>query len=249
MVNLVGNCAQYAKMCAKSRILQTKPMSIPHNKDSLGYLCPDETINFASFKSAFKYMQTKCTKALKGKNPYEHCIEIKGSSIIHDDKGSYIGCWHSNKSKDVGGHGHPDTYAKGCTTAPSISDYYPFMQSESQTKEIVFNSNGEWYQLEKLPNFKFKLDNIFGSYSEIDITAIRHYFSIYSKSAQLELENAIQSRDLKAFEDLIAKYMPSQPSDVSKELTELTHTFWLKYGEKFGVKANTNFSNFKNLLT
>ena len=247
-ISLAERTASYVKACGKSSVLQTRPALIVPKADELGYICYDRSINFGSVKSAINYMKNKCVKALQGKNPCEHSVEIQGSRIIHEEAGSSNSVWNSNLKYDIAGHGHPDTYAKGCTTAPSVCDYHILMESESEMKEFVFNSNGEWYVIEKIPKLKFKDENIFGCYSEIDILAIKHYFSVFSKSVQTELEQAISRRDINAFENLVSKYLPENPADVSKDITELTHTFWLKYGERFGVKVDTNFSNFKNIL-
>ena len=248
-ISIAERAASYVRACGKSSVLQTKPAAIVPKPDELGYIFYDRSVNFGSVKAAINYMKNKCVKALQGKNPREYGVEIKGSRIIHEEAGSSNGVWSSRLKYDIAGHGHPDTYAKGCTTAPSVNDYYNLMESESQMKEFVFNSNGEWYVLEKIPKFKFDKDYIFGCYSEIDILAKKHYFSVFPKSVQKELEQTIIRRDVNAFEESVSKYIPDIPADISKDITELTHTFWLKYGERFGVKADTNFSNFKDILT
>ena len=247
IVTLADRCASYAKFCGKKRIIETLPVTKIPKQETLGYICPDGTINFSSAESAIQYMRTKCVNALAKNKPYEYCVEIDGSRITYESKGSISGCWHSSKPSEIGGHGHPDTYAKGCTTAPSVSDYYPFMESKSQKKEIVFNSNGEQYVLEKIPNVRIKNDIVFGNYSEIDILGIKHYSGCFPESVQKKLDIAIENRDETMLEEIANEYLPQSPKEVTKDLVERTHTFWLKYGQRFGVKIDTNFSNFKNI--
>ena len=248
IVTLAERCTRYANACGKRCIIETKHIAKIPKPETLGYICPDGKINFSSVESALEYMKAKCVKALLGKNPYEHCVEIKGSSIVYQDKGSATGCWHSLRPSDIGGHGHPDTYAKGCTTAPSVADYYPFMGKKLQKKEIIFNSKGEQYFMEKIPNIKVKNDVVFSDYREIDLLAIKHYSGCFPKSIQKKLNIAITNKDEKLLNEIVDKYFPKNPKDATKDIVDLTHTFWLKYGEKFGIKINTNFSNFNDLI-
>ena len=250
--SLADDVARYVKACGKRSILETKPLQVKINPKDLGVCFPDGTIKFSTQESAIKYMQKKCTNALQGKNPYEHSVSIKGSSIIDESSGSLTHCGKSvigTPIEEVCGHGHPDTYAKGCTTAPSIVDYYSLMNTKSQMKEFVYNSNGEYYSMTKIPNVRVRNEEVFGFYQEIDILACEHYFKTQPKSVQEKLNKAIREKDLQTFEELVSKYMPVNPSDATKDLTESTHTFWLKYGKRFGVEVDTNFSNFKDLLT
>ena len=243
LTTIADDVLRYAEACGKRSILETKPFTGKFQADDLGYIFPDGTINFFSKKSAMRYMQAQCTKALQGKNPYEHIVEIQGSRIVYENKGNHTSCWRSFKGKpEISGHGHPDTYARGCTTAPSIIDYHSFMQVKTQKLEVVYNSKGEWYILSKIPNAQVQNNKIFGCYHEIDVLAAKHYFSLAPKPVQLKLEKAIEERDLRTFEKLINEFFTTNEN--TSQLTKLTHTFWLKYGEKFGVKVDTNFSNF-----
>ena len=246
--SLVDDVARYVKAYGKRSILECKPLQGKINPKEMGIRLTDGTINFTTQKSAIKYMRTRCVKALQGENPYEHGVSIKGNSVIHENVGSNTGCTFSGVGREITGHGHPDTYAKGCTTAPSILDYYAFISTKSESKQLIFNSRGEWYRMTKIPNARVKNKKVFDCYNEIDILACKHYFKMQPRPVQAKLNKAIREKDIQTFEELISKYMPTNPFDTPKELTELTHTFWLKYGKRFGVEVDTNFSNFKSLL-
>ena len=255
--SLADDVARYVKACGKRSILECKPLQGKINpkdlriinSNDLRVINPNGTIEFLNQKAAIEYMRTQCTKALQGKNPCEHTVSIRGARVIGENTCTVNKCWSNNieTGVEIAGHGHPDTYAKGCTTAPSILDYYSLMSTKSQMKELVFNSNGEIYSMTKIPNALVKNKKIMGCYHEIDILTAKHYFKKQPKSIQAKLNKAIQEKDLQTFEEMISKYMPTNPTDTTKELTELTHTFWLKYGKKFGVEVDTNFSNFKTL--
>lgn len=238
----------YAKTSGSKSLLTMKPIKI--NTKSLGYIHPNGEIAFQTTDVAISYAKTKVIRALKSKNPYEYNVEIKGSRIINESKGN---CDTFSRSTDspltIGVHGHPDTYSKGCTTAPSGSDYYCLMSNPNQTKEIIFNSNGEYYIMEKIPNFHYNSNYIMGYYTEYDIKMIKHLFSKKSKAIQEELKQAIQNKNETVFNELLSKHMPKTPKDISIELVDLTHSFWLKNAKELGIKITTNFSNFKNLLS
>jgi len=246
--NLADDFARYVKACGKRSILECKPLQGKINPKDLGVIHSDGTINFTTQEAAIEYMRTKCTRALQGKKTYEHSVSIKGNSIIDEDLGNIVSCNPSRTGADICGHGHPDTYAKGCTTAPSIIDYHSLWDTKTQIKELIFNSNGETYSMTKIPNVVVKNEKVFGCYYEIDILAAKHYFKTQPKSIQAKLNKAIREKDLQTFEDIINEYLPKSPNDTTKEITELSHTFWLKYGKKMGVEVYTNFSNFKNIL-
>lgn len=217
------------------------------NPKMLGYIHPDGEIAFQSTDAAISYAKNKVTTALRSKNPYEYNVEIKGSRIINESKGNSSRFERDiNSPLEIGVHGHPDTYAKGCTTAPSGGDYWALMTSPNQTREIVFNSNGEHYIMEKIPNFHLDNNYIISYFNEFDIKMLKHLFSNKPKAIQEELNQAIQNKNETVFNELLSKHMPLTPKDTSKEITDLTHSFWLKYAEESGVKLTTNFSNFKN---
>jgi hypothetical protein len=248
-INFARSIVNYAKTCGKTYILETKPIINRANAENLGYICSKGTINFNSVDSALVYAKNKCVKALRSEIPYEHSVSIKGSRIVHESstRSSQNCALPGQLAADISCHGHPDTYAKHCTTAPSMGDFEGLSQNPYQKKEIVFNSAGEYYILEKLPEFIRDKNLIMGNNAKIDLKFWRHFFELLPQNAQKELEIAIKNKDLNLFNNLLNKYVSNRPEDITKEVVEKTHTFWTKYAKDFGVKIETNFFNFKNL--
>lgn len=227
-------------------MLCDKPIKV--DTKSVGYKRKNGEIAFQSEDAAVSYARNKVLKALNCENPHEYNVEIKGTSVIKEEDGDIDGFFRDlNSPIEIGVHGHPDTYKRGCTTAPSGPDFWCLADFKNQKKEIVFNSNGEHYIIEKVPNFKYDSKAVAAGCSEFELDMIRHYFDDKPQKIKEKLELAIQNNDEKTIDELIQTYMPALPQDLSKEMTELSHTFWLKNADKYGIKAETNFSNFKDL--
>lgn len=241
-------CSAYAKAYFKESIMQTKPIKIP-KKDEIGFICPNGNINFRSAKAALKYARTKCVNALKSKNPYEHIVEIKGSKIIYENEGKLMNVSGSNMDiADIVCHGHADTYAKHCTTAPSLDDFWGLANSTRQREDIVFNSAGEYYSMKKVRDVSYNKRTIIGILTDIDIAFYKHIFKEYPRRIQKKLDTAIKFEDDNAFYQLRHDYATFPGWNIPKNMVDRTHTFWLKHANELGLKVETNFSNFKDIL-
>lgn len=232
----------------KSAIWKTKRVDLK-NVDSnlLGYVCKDGTINFSSQKAAIEYAKNKIAPAAA--RGYENAVGIKGNRVVFQVNGEKTSVMRpSDRLFDIGLHGHPDAYAKGCTAAPSQQDYMLLMKNPFQKKEIVFNSRGEYYSLTKLPSYNYDAHAHFRD---------EKFFEYIRDVGKIELKNApraVRSQFLEAqkrkdiydmAEILDEKVYLENSKAVSEGAVKLSHEFWQKYAEKLGVAVKTNFSNFK----
>ena len=81
--------------------------------------------------------------------------------------------------------------------------------------------------MEKIPGFDF---------SKVDEDEFWHLLNqTYYKNTTPEQKRLL---------DMITR---PEPNEIPKFLVDATHRFWVKYGKMFGVKVETNFSNFANV--
>lgn len=112
------------------------------NPKNLGYILPNENINFVTKDGAMTYAKNTVVKALNSKIPYERGIIVKDSKIIADVKGFgnelYFG--QTNLKDCFIVHGHPNS------TPISVTDYG--LALENCAKEIIaYNPKGEYSKL------------------------------------------------------------------------------------------------------
>ena len=247
-VDIAKKPALFSGINKNSAIWKTKRVDLKNvNPNSLGYVCKDGTINFSSQKAAIEYAKNKIAPAAA--RGYENAAGIKGNRVVFqvDGEGTSV-IRPDNVLFDIGLHGHPDVYAKGCTSAPSQQDYVLLMKNPFQKKEIVFNSKGEYYSLTKTPGYNYDANAYFRD---------EKFFEFVKDVGNIELKNApqkIRRQFLEAQKNknigdmgeiLIDDLWAENPKAVSEGVVNLSHEFWQKYAERLGVEAKTNFSNFK----
>ena len=112
------------------------------NPKTLGYVCPNGNVNFATEDAAFDYAKNCVMKALKSEKPYERGLAIKGSTITTDIHGTKNGVNFNgqNLTDAIVLHGHP------YDTPISIGDA-PLLLKYKMKKIIAFNNNGEYSSL------------------------------------------------------------------------------------------------------
>lgn len=212
------------------------------NPEEIGLILKDGSIQFGKQEQAVKYMAKRCSASVKGLNPFEREIGIEGRRIVGEADGTLT---HAKLTVDaeIKGHSHPSTYANGCTTAPSLQDYSCFIEDSNCKRMFVFNSNGEYYTLEKIPGF---------DYSKINMEEVvkQHLLTLYSNAPREQYEWLKSIADNPDYlEMFVAQHMPSVPQEIPKSIVDNTHKFWVKFGKQLGVKTKTNFSNFVNETT
>lgn len=236
-----------------NRALSTPFISCPRNINpkKLGVVLKDGSINFPNQETAIEYGINKCRDSLIQKEPFERAIGIKKSRVVFQVDG-ISGEVPVHNATEIVLHSHPDTYAKGCTTAFSSGDYQYFINKECIKKAYVVNSNGEYYLMSKFPGVDFSKINAESTFGDFNICMTRTLFGHNGVSYEQRdcLEKCIAAKDIHNFYDkfyrIYVKPHISRMGDLSKTLVDKTHEFWVKYGEKFGVKTETNFSNFTN---
>lgn len=246
--NVMKQPAIFSSIKRNSAIWKPKLPDLKNIKsESLGYVCQDGSINFLNQNAALEYAKNKVVRTAK--LGYESGTAIKGNRIVFQASGDTKGVLRDDSIVyDIGVHSHPDTYAKGCTAAPSIPDYEILMKKPFQKKEIVFNSNGEYYSLTKLPDYNYDLN------ANLRKEAFFEYVKGVGKilkekipeSMRAEYSEAVKNKDTSKMVDILEDCMYFRDNNViSKAEVEYSHKFWQKHAERLGVEAKTNFSNFK----
>lgn len=207
------------------------------------------SIIFPDQESAVQYGIKTCKNSVATDKPIERAVGITGNRVIYklDGDGKSVGmpC-----STEVVVHSHPDTYEKGCTTAMSSGDYMTFADDPKMTTLYAVNSNGEYYKMTKTPGFDFDKLNASDLFGEFNTCMDRALFGHSEAPAEQRecLEKCIESKDGEKYvSEFLSKYVKPVTSDmkkIPKMLVDKTHEFWVKFGDRFGVKIDTNFSNF-----
>jgi len=221
------------------------------NPEKMGVVLEDGSIQFKNQEAAIEYGIKRCSASVKGPKPFERNILIRDSAVVAEANGSESQVavdWLEAAISDIDIHSHPDTYARGITTALSQQDYESFIDSQFLKKMIAVNSKGEYYQMTKIPGFnygKIKSDMAGDIFSDFNIKILRTMFGENDapKEAVDALEKCIMRKDKDFYyNEFVPKYI--LPASESKYIVDASHTYWVKYAEELGVRVKTNFSNF-----
>ena len=239
------------------------------NPNSLGYICPDKTINFATAETANTYAKNVVMQALNCPNPYEKSVIVNGKRILYEQNGSHSQCLVSTNTDGIWVHGHPDFWGKGKTTPFSALDYNAFMISKSNNA-LIYNSIGQKSQLTKketssfwdklmlklIPKDKY---NAIKTQSRITVCSSGYNNALLkncSGSIKLKLNKlairrfiAMVKKDVPNFEKYTKEYTDLYNQELEKALqdekvAERLHSFWIKNAKRFGVEYSSNFGNF-----
>lgn len=217
------------------------------NFQKAGIFLKDGTIQFKNQEAAIEYGMNRCRQALQGHNPFERQVNIKGRRVIQEFQGTKTGL-RGHNTTEVTIHGHPDTYAEGCTMAISEGDFASFKKNKCEKVMYVVNSKGEYYKMEKIPGFDYSEIDIWDTFGDFCVKWMREIFGgkgAPEKQKRL-LEYGLQNKNLNCFYEYLDNVGYS-PKNFPKYMVDGSHAFWLKYANRFGVKTETNFSNFKNI--
>ncbi len=120
------------------------------NPKSIGYVCKNGNINFATEEAALLYAKNRVLKALDEEIPYERGIVIKDKSVIADVEGDkyHVIFKNINVNKATIVHGHP-----GFNYPISITDIETLVLNRLK-KCIAFNNKGEYSMVSILPHSK-----------------------------------------------------------------------------------------------
>jgi len=148
------------------------------NFANLGLVTPSGKIIFSNEECALRYAKNSVVKALNGEKPFERGFVIQNSTVFakSDGNASSVVIQRPSEGKYYTVHGHPDEYMEieestgntlkdkikkflfyttykkeknGIALPISIQDYRILMCHPNETKEIVYNSKGEYSILEK----------------------------------------------------------------------------------------------------
>ena len=169
-----------------------KPPTLPSkiNPDNIGVFLSDGTLKFRTEEQAIEFGKRRILKGLNRDFPIEVNTEIGRNGrvlgITMGDKGGvenvFERCPELKKDAYISMHGHPDFnvgkyYGSGYTTAQGTNDYGVLAKNENLKKMIVFNSDGEYCTLTKLPDVDKKtyeslVDTIDKDWSKVTVPGL-----------------------------------------------------------------------------
>ena len=253
-MDFADSVIKYVKHNTKRNILEIKPLKDKINPEKLGAIFPDGTINFATNEAAFEYGKSRCVQALNGPNPYEHGVILSGRRVLDEiigDESSGLIRPSKYKTNIIFLHGHPDMYAKGCTTPVSTTDFKTLVGNiffDRNVDELyAFNSLGEYSKISKKvknPENKFQLFWNYYKYARINAAEARllkkmSFAPIYEEYYR-KMETGTIEEKIKLLEEGIAK-------DKSIKSTEadcrIINEFWKKNAKSFGIDYECNYSS------
>jgi len=233
------------------------------NFANLGLVTPSGKIIFSNEECALRYAKNSVVKALNGEKPFERGFVIQNSTVFakSDGNASSVVIQRPSEGKYYTVHGHPDEYMEieestgntlkdkikkflfyttykkeknGIALPISIQDYRILMCHPNETKEIVYNSKGEYSILEKTqPN---QCMNEY-EFEEIE----KEYYLLFPCNIISEL-----IRELKKFIALFlpAKKLNEQGIAFAKQHSQQIHEFLLNNTK--GLIYRTNYSHLKH---
>lgn len=239
------------------------------NPKSLGWVCPDKTINFATAEAANTYAKNTVIKALNCPNPYEKSVVVNGRQILYEQNGTSGRCLVPIDIEGTWVHGHPDFWGKGKTTPFSATDYEALMSVRKLDKAVIYNSVGEEAQLIKKSKLSFWDRILLKFISKDRYDMIKSQARIGGCSAgyntallkncdadtTLKLNKlamkrfiAMVKKDATNFEKYNQEYIKLYNQELEKALKDekvasRLHQFWTKNADKYGVEYSSNFNN------
>lgn len=171
--------------------------------ETLGWVRPDNTINFQTIEAAQTYAKNRVIQALKQPLPCERGIIVNKNRILKEFNGnsSKIELQQNlpntlTESADFI-HGHPN-FSENGTTPVSLHDYLSLIANKFN-RMVAYNQNGEYSILEKQPESKFmhylpkKLRAIIDLCSRIGISsiAIEKYSNMWKQLFPAQLQKNI----------------------------------------------------------
>ena len=267
-MNLAQKAAVWTKACGKRSLLETRAVNKHIKPQKLGYICPDKTINFQNAEAAKEYSKNRAIAALQGKNPHERFLIVDKNRVLDEIEGaSTMGYLYPLKYKGSTKlsviHGHPDAYAKGCTTPVSALDASTILLWKNLNEIIAYNTKGEFSRLKKIDsidnqgwfsNLKKKFKNLINIKNSEAVklrykkTLIPPEISKRLNEINRKIVDCVKGKGTEEkFNALIDEKMKLGKMLEEAQLTETgckqTHDFWLKYAKKYNLEYTTNFSN------
>ena len=267
-MNLTQKVTAWTKACWELSILETRAVKAHIKPQKVGYMCPDETINFSNAKFAREYSKNRAIAALKDKNPYERLLIVDKNRVLDEIDGeahrvTFEPILYAGSSNLSAIHGHPDSYAKGCASPISPGDASCILHWKHLNETIAYNTKGEFSALKKSGSISSKgwFSNLKKKFKElintINSETIRsHYDKKIIPPERLKKlnENNRKIADCmkrKGSKDELFALIDEQnklgkiieEALVSEAGCKQTHKYWLKYAKKFNLEYTTNFSN------
>lgn len=223
------------------------------NPAKIGYLRPDKTIKFLNQSTALEYAKNAIVRALNEKDAFERCVLINKDTIVKeiDGKAEEVEFNTDGLTFDTMLHGHPDVYGKGKTHPINFHDIAALFENYNNgaRKSIVYNSVGEYSQVEVLPPHE-SYDRLMPEVKEafIDLDNRKHLARAYRLDEEEESSTIKKLFELKSTGKIkdFAKDVPAEgfiTNLLAKIKTVSVHEMIQENSKKLGIEYKTNFSN------
>lgn len=217
------------------------------NPKTLGYVCPNGTINFQTAESAQTYAKNRVMSALHEPKPFERAVLIEDSRII----GEIDGTTHHVKldrkildgHKDVAlVHGHP------IGTPLSYDDYATLTANDRLNSIIAYNKRGEYSKMTKRKKpFILRLisQKVCDEIKKIRILTAESMVKATKNDWQEVIDGAVKIK--KAHPDMIKEEVLATEEgkklqDFAIRLLKKINDIWAKNERFFGIKYETDYS-------
>lgn len=172
------------------------------NPSLIGWVRPDNQINFQTTWAAQNYARTKVLQALNADVPFERAVILKKNTVISEVDGGLVNIDQSKLKKiNLSGttffHGHPEFYGQALPV--SLQDF--LTQAGNKIKRMVaFNKDGEYSMLSEKQDKKFydyfpgKIKDFFELSARVGIsaTAMEKYIKMWTKFFPAPLKDSVK---------------------------------------------------------
>ena len=218
------------------------------NPKTLGYVCPNGTINFQTAESAQTYAKNRVMSALHAPKPFERAVFVEDSRIIGDIDGTVHKVHFDHKiiegHKDVSlVHGHP-------TSTPLSDVDYSCLVANNELKSIIaYNKRGEYSKMTKEKKhwlFKLLPDKYYQILKIGRMDVAKKRFKEYAKTDFKELATKIidiqKAHKGKTKEEIIATEEGQKLKEFARKALTAWNNIWAKNEKMFGIKYETDYS-------
>lgn len=219
------------------------------NPKTLGYVCPNGTINFQTAETSQTYAKNRVLSALHAPNPFERAVFVEDSRIIGDINGTVHKVEFDSKNLLNGHndvtlvHGHP------IGTPLSDQDYACLIANNRLNSIIAYNKRGEYSKMTKQKKpFVFRLfpQKVWDNVRRVRILTSKSMFEEINNKDWIELvERAVKVKETHKDmikEEVLATEEGKRLQDLAKQLLTKINNIWAKNETFFGIKYETDFS-------
>ena len=207
------------------------------NPKTIGYICPNGNINFATKENALEYAKNYIVKALRSNPPYERGVVIKNSTIIANIDGDAVKVNYGNidLTDTIIAHGHPRI--NGDESPLSLGDVITSINND--VKEVIaYNQKGEFSKLTVLSHSKI-LSKLLPRFLHKRLLKIKH--KIYTQVLTNMYNEFVDNLRIEASGKDLNK-IKKELNDIFQTADENTQQTFQKWSEEHNTKGYGDFS-------